>query len=374
MIDQHVDIQILLKRLDFTLTVDLRLPAQGVTVLFGPSGSGKTTLLRCVAGLEKSYGRISVAGDTWQDSEQQIDLPTWQRNLGYVFQEASLFAHLNVQKNLQFGIKRLEHHQRAQADDALSAAIELLGIGHLLQRAPASLSGGERQRVAIARALALQPKILLLDEPLASLDMARRQEILPWLERLHAQLRIPVLYVTHSMQELTRLADHVVLLQSGSVQLHGPIDEVVSNRTFAVAVGGEAGAVLQGTVIQHDDVFDLTQISVLAGRLWVSKQALALSTAVRVHVHANDVSLSLSEPFDTSIQNRLPGVIREIVQDVHPAHKLVSLDCHGQQLLARVTARALMQLKLDVGSPVWCQIKSVAIAGPQDLSVSLKAH
>ena len=223
-------LQLLLSRSDFELNVDLQLPDQGVTVLFGPSGSGKTTLLRCVAGLEPCEGHVAVGQDVWQDSRQRINKPVWQRDLGYVFQEASLFEHLNVQRNLEFGVRRLQGAFKGKAspsNDALAQAIELLGIGHLLERAVSSLSGGERQRVAIARALAMQPQVLLLDEPLASLDMARKKEILPWLEQLHQHLSIPVLYVTHSLAELKRLADAVVMLQQGMVVFQGNRDEAI---------------------------------------------------------------------------------------------------------------------------------------------------
>ena len=189
----------------FTLDVDLDLPARGITALFGHSGSGKTTLLRCIAGLERApQGQLEVLGETWQDSRQW--LPTHQRSLGYVFQEASLFPHLTVLGNLRYGLKRSSDAQRVSLDQA----IELLGINHLLERKPDRLSGGERQRVGMARALALSPRLLLMDEPLAALDLKRKQEILPYLERLHAELEIPVLYVSHSPDEVARLADHIV--------------------------------------------------------------------------------------------------------------------------------------------------------------------
>ena len=360
-----IEIRLALMRTGFALGVDLQLPATGITVLFGPSGSGKTTVLRCVAGLEQATGKVVIDGQTWQDDAKRLHIPTWQRNLGYVFQEASLFVHLNVERNLQFGIKRIG---KPEAAKALADAIELLGIGHLLKRHPSSLSGGERQRVAIARALALQPKLLLLDEPLASLDQARRQEILPWLERMHTELRIPVLYVTHSMQELTRLADHVVLLEQGSVRLHGPVQAVLADPQFAAAVGGDAGAVLQGRVAGQDKAFHLTRIELVVsnqatGLLWVRQQELPAGAPVRIHLHANDVSLSLQEPKDTSIQNRLPGIVQSIGPDVHAANRIVAIDCAGQQVLARVTARAIEDLHLSVGTAVWCQIKSVALIG-----------
>jgi len=234
-----LSLRLSLRRTDFLLDITLTLPGQGVTVLFGPSGSGKTTILRCVAGLEQPEGRVALGNTRWQDTAENVMVPTHQRDLGYVFQEASLFDHMDVWANLAFGVKRAKKPRLAQA---LDDAVALLGIGHLRHRPVHSLSGGERQRVAIARALAMQPQILLLDEPLASLDFARRQEILPWLEQLHKELKIPVLYVTHSLHELRRLADHVVLLSNGRVQTEGTVPAVLSHPTFISVFGSEIEA------------------------------------------------------------------------------------------------------------------------------------
>ena len=226
-------LELSLIRKEFCLDLRLTLPGQGITVLFGPSGSGKTTLLRCAAGLEQAQGKVIVNDQTWQDSSLNIWIPTWARELGYVFQEASLFEHLDIKANLSFGLRRTK---AAGAEAALQAVIALLGIGHLLDRTPQSLSGGERQRVAIARALATQPRLLLLDEPLASLDAARKREILPWIERLHTELKIPVLYVTHSLDELKLLADYVVLLSEGQALTHGPTEVIFENPIFKAFV------------------------------------------------------------------------------------------------------------------------------------------
>lgn len=353
-----IHIKLFLARKDFQLDVDVTLPAAGVTVLFGPSGSGKTTMLRCVAGLESAQGRVAIGHEIWQDSAQRQWMPTCARDLGYVFQEASLFEHLNVRANLHFGLSRIK---KSGAKDALDSAIALLDIGHLLDRATQSLSGGERQRVAIARAIATQPKLLLLDEPLAALDMARRHEILPWLERMHHALRIPMLYVTHTMAELTRLADHVVLLDRGSVKVQGPVSNVLANPVFALAVGGEAGAVLVGTVIEHDAVYQLTCVDVSGSCLWVRQRDLAVGCMVKVHIHANDVSLAISEPKNSSIQNMIRGEIDAMHDDTHPASCLVSIRHHGQTILARITHKARVSLCLTIGMPVWMQIKSVAL-------------
>lgn len=356
----QMELKLTLSRPDFMLDVDLALPGEGITVLFGPSGSGKTTLLRCVAGLEQSQGRVMINQEAWQDSSQKHMLPTWKRDLGYVFQEASLFEHMDVRANLRYGITRT---RREGAEHALQAAIRLLGISHLLDRAISSLSGGERQRIAIARALATQPKILLLDEPLASLDIARRKDVIPWLERLHRELKIPIVYVTHSMEELTRLADHVVFLENGNVKLQGPIGDVLSNPSFAAAVGMEAGAILQGVVAEKDDRYHLCGIDVQGARLWLPQAGLAIGTPVRIHVHARDVSLAKSEPHDSSMQNKMYVVIESIHDDAHPARCLVKVRHREQHLLVRITRKALATLEVGVGSAVWAQIKSVALSG-----------
>ena len=355
-----LELKLSLSKTGFRLDVDLVLPEEGITVLFGPSGSGKTTLLRCVAGLEQAEGRVLINRVCWQDSDDNLLVPTWQRDLGFVFQEASLFEHMNVRANLRYGIART---RQPGAEQALSAAVSLLGIAHLLDRSIQSLSGGERQRVAIARALATRPRILLLDEPLASLDVARRKEVIPWLERLHRELKIPILYVTHSMEELTRLADHVVCLENGQVKVQGSIGDVLSNPEFAASVGMEAGAILQGVVDQQDDRYHLSGINVGGTRVWLPQVELPVGSPVRIHVHASDVSLARTEPFDSSIQNKLPVVIESIHDDEHPARCLVKVRHVEQLLLVRITRKALVNLDVGVGSRVWAQIKSVALAG-----------
>ena len=355
---QDFRLKLSLRRPDFALEVDLCLPAQGITVLFGPSGSGKTTLLRCVAGLEKAAGVISLAGETWQNSDENLFKPTWQREIGYVFQEASLFEHLDVRGNLHFGLRRVDRPGTAQS---LDAAVELLGIGHLLQRPVASLSGGERQRVAIARSLATRPRLLLLDEPLASLDVARRNDVLPWLERLHDELRTPILYVTHSVDELARLADHVVMLDRGAVSTCAPLAQAMASQQVALAIGEEAGIVTSGEIASRSPEDHLAQIRFGTGTLWGRDQGLRAGQQVRVRILARDVSLSLGDHDDTTIQNRLQGVIESIDADVHPSQALVRVRCGGEVILSRVTRRALNKLGLALGAQVWCQVKSVAL-------------
>lgn len=354
-------LQLSWSREDFTLNIDQHLPVQGITVLFGPSGSGKTTVLRCVAGLENATGFISLGDETWQDSTNNLFRPTWQRELGYVFQEASLFEHLDVRGNLHFGMRRSKRNREAGQTHDLNAAIELLGISHLLARSVASLSGGERQRVAIARALATRPKLLLLDEPLASLDMARRKEVLPWLEHLHRELRIPILYVTHSMDELVRLADHVVLLDQGAVQGSGPLSLAMTSQEFSLTFGDEAGIVTAGEVSEVS-VQDQT-VAVRFGdcHVWVPEQSVVLGQKVRLRILARDVSLSLTTHDDTTIQNCLRGEIESIETDMYPSQALVRVRCGQEMIMSRVPQQSIAKLGLAVGSSVWCQIKSVSL-------------
>ena len=251
----------------FTLDVDLGLPGRGVTALFGPSGCGKTTLLRCIAGLQPTkHGLVSVNDEIWQDERTYV--PTHRRPLGYVFQEASLFGHLSVRGNLEYGLKRVPPARRrvAQRD-----VIEMLGIGPLLDRASGTLSGGERQRVAIARALGVSPRLLLMDEPLASLDVARKQEILPYLQRLHDDLDIPVLYVSHSPDEVARLADHVVLLSQGRAVAQGGLHETLARLDLSGAFADDVGVVIDAVVAQHDDADHFSRLDFAGGSVWVSR-------------------------------------------------------------------------------------------------------
>jgi molybdate transport system ATP-binding protein len=361
-IDKSVlHIQLKLRLADFTLNIDQSLPAQGITVLFGPSGSGKTTVLRCLAGLEQATGDISFGDETWQNSVSNIFRPTWQREIGYVFQEASLFDHMDVRANLHFGLRRIKHiGPTGQAKD-LDAAVDLLGISHLLARSVTSLSGGERQRVAIARALATRPKLLLLDEPLASLDLARRKEVLPWLERLHQELRIPILYVTHSMDELVRLADHVVLLEKGIVQGSGSISQVMGSKEAVRIIGDEVGVVILGEVAEQDFQEQTVQVRFDGGLVYLSDYSLSVGQTVRLRILARDVSLSMTKREDTTIQDFLQGIIEAIEPDVHPSQALLRVRCGRELILSRVPHRSLSRLGLSVGSSVWCQINSIEL-------------
>ncbi|NBC47408.1 MAG: molybdenum ABC transporter ATP-binding protein [Gammaproteobacteria bacterium] len=352
----------------FTLDVDERLPARGVTALFGHSGSGKTTLLRCIAGLEHAAeGRIQFNGEVWQDAETWV--PTHRRPIGYVFQEASLFPHLSVLGNLSYGQKRSQklNQQRAAAQDprkarfSLEHAIELLGIGHLLKRRPAALSGGERQRVSIARALAVSPRLLLMDEPLAALDLARKQEILPYLERLHDDLAIPVLYVSHAPDEVARLADHLVTMDGGRVQASGPINAVLSRLDLPIRLGEDAGVVLDGEVAERDERWHLLRIACCSTSLWVRDSGAAIGDHARIRILARDVSIAQAPSRGTSILNSLPARVLSLGNDAHPALALVKLDVAGNPVLARLTRRSADELGLAPEQSVWIQIKAVAL-------------
>jgi molybdate transport system ATP-binding protein len=358
MTDTH-RIRLSLTRPDFQLDVDLALPARGITALYGPSGSGKTSVLRCVAGLERARDAlVCIDGTVWQDEARGIFLPTWQRPLGYVFQEACLFEHLDVRGNLAYGQRRGTAGPPAIV---LDEVVALLGIGHLMARRVQQLSGGERQRVAIARALATQPRLLLLDEPLSALDQARRQEILPWLERLRDELQIPMLYVTHAGDEVARLADTLVVFDHGRIRAAGPVTEVLARTDTPLAPGDDAGALLQGTVAEHDERWHLMRVDFGGGSLWLRDSGLAVGRRVRLRVLARDVSLATEAPQHTSIQNLLPATVQAINAGGHPSQVLVRVACGNALLLSRITARAADALGLAPGRAVWAQVKSVAL-------------
>lgn len=343
---------------DFQLDVKQQLPGKGVTALFGVSGSGKTTVLRALAGLvrlENSYCRLD--GTLWQDESQGVFVPTHRRSIGYVFQEASLFAHLNVRQNLEFGWKRIPEQQRRIG---FGEICDLLGISDKLERQPASLSGGERQRVAIARALLTSPQLLLMDEPLSALDLARKQEFLPYLERLHAELAIPIVYVSHAPSEVVRLADHLVLLEQGSVVLSGDIQDVLLNPRSARMFADGASSVIEARVASHHD--GLTELHMGTLPLYLSQRPLVVNAQVRCRIFASDVSIALAPQQDSSILNRLPATIAEIDQSSHPGECLVQLQLHqGPSILAQISQYSAQRLKLAIGMSVWAQLKSVAI-------------
>ena len=347
-----------LERGEFCLDLDLDLPGQGITALFGHSGSGKTTCLRAMAGLERAPGGYFAVGDeVWQDDLNDIFVPTHRRALGYVFQEASLFSHLSVRGNMAFG-------QRRSADATrrfeLNAVADLLGIAALLDRRPDNHSGGERQRVAIARALLAAPRLLLMDEPLAALDLKRKLEILPYLERLHDELAIPVIYVSHAPDEVARLADHLVLLEDGKVVASGPLSETLARADLPPAFADDAGVVLATTLAAHE-ADNLSQLDFAGGSLHVGRRPESPGSRLRCRIHARDVSIALERPRTSSIVNILPATVSAIAATDTPGHVLVQMRIGATPLLARITERSCRELGITPGLAVWAQIKGVAL-------------
>jgi len=345
-----------IERGDFTLDVDLSIPAQGVTGLFGPSGSGKTTLLRAIAGLERhTCGFLRVGEAIWQDAD--YFLAAHRRSLGYVFQEASLFTHLTVLGNLEYGLKRIRHTDRRIS---LDNVIRLSGIRHLLDRRPDTLSGGERQRVAIARALAVSPGLLLMDEPLAALDQTSKRDILPYLESLHDELEIPVIYVSHMLQESARLADHLILLDAGRVVATGSVGEMLTRFDLPLAHGTGAAAIVEVVVAGHDEHYHLTYLDFAGGRFTVQQTAVAEGDHVRLRLAARDVSLTLERQSGTSIRNIFAATVDEITSE-GKGRVLVRLKVGNTAILSRITQKSAVELDLKAGKSVYAQVKSATL-------------
>ena len=349
----------------FRLEVRFEAGPGGITALFGRSGAGKTTLVNLLAGLDRpDSGRIVLGGEVMFDAEAGIDVPPERRRLGYVFQEDRLFPHLSVHANLVYGMRLVPRAERRIDYDQV---VDLLGIGHLLERRPRRLSGGEKQRVAIGRALLTSPRMLLMDEPLANLDAARRAEILPFIESLRDDLEMPVVYVSHNMEEIIRLADWVVLLSDGEAVAAGPVEEVMSRLDLRPMTGRyEAGAVLGVTVAGHDEEFELTRLAFAGGELKVSRLPLPEGTRLRVRVRARDVTLALTRPKDISFLNVIAGTVAEIEGDHGPQvdvllHLGDPATADGEsRLWARITRRSAHDLGLAPGTAVFALVKAIA--------------
>lgn len=344
----------------FTLDVAFTAPARGITALFGPSGCGKTSVLRCVAGLQRLEGRFAVAGDVWQDARHFR--PTHRRPLGYVFQEANLFPHLSVRANLLYGHRRTVGRGGAETIRP-EEVVELLGLARLLDRAPQHLSGGERQRVAVGRALLTQPRLLLMDEPLAALDRFSKDEILPYLERLHAVLSVPVLYVSHDIAEVERLADHLVLLREGRVLASGPLTALQADPRLPIARLPEAGVTLPARVVGQEAAYGLSVVEIAGGRLLVPGDLGPADAPHRLRIAASDVSLARQPPAGSTILNVLPARVLAVEpQDAVQMLVVLELgDRDGARLLARITRKSHDLLGLAPGQPVFAQIKGVAL-------------
>lgn len=344
---------------NFHLNVDVDVPMSGITAIFGPSGSGKTTLLRCLAGLERAPdGFMQFGNDVWQDERIGLCRPLYKRPVGYMFQEPRLFPHYNVRANLLYGYKRVPVRER---HIGMEQVIEILGISHLLERRIHKLSGGEQQRVAIGRALLTSPKLFLLDEPLASLDIQRKQELLPFMRRLHEELRIPVMYVSHAISEIIQLADRVLLLKEGKVLAAGALNEMFTSLKFRGNFGAhQIGAILDARVAAHESQYGLTKLEFNGQSLFVPLQAVAVGQIMRIHILSSDVSLVLGKPVvATSVLNILEAMVVEI-REMDQTSVDVLLDI-GAPLVASITRKSLVTLGLKPGQRVFAHIKAVAL-------------
>jgi molybdate transport system ATP-binding protein len=343
---------------NLTIQIEFEAPTPGVTALFGPSGCGKSTVVMAVAGLLKPDNcRIALEGNVLADTGANIWHPPERRRIGMVFQDARLFPHMSVFRNLNYGARRAPPGA-IRSDDVIG----LLGIGHLLNRRPYSLSGGERQRVAIGRALLAQPALLAMDEPLASLDAPRKAEILPFLARLKTALKLPILYVTHSTEELASLADTLVLLNAGHVVAAGPLEEIITRSDLPLAMRDDSGTVLTANIVEHDQTRQLTALQAGSIRLWVSLLERELGSQVRVRVPAREVILAAAEPGPTSAHNVIVGPVRAITQDESKNVALVEVALGGTAtLLSRVTRDAIERLGLAVGRDAAALFKSMSV-------------
>ncbi len=344
---------------NFHLSVGLDLPTAGITALFGPSGSGKTTLLRCLAGLERaSDGFMQFGEDVWQDEAKDLCLPLHTRPIGYVFQEPRLFPHYSVRSNLLYGYNRTPTNERRIS---IEQVVDILGIGNLLERRTHNLSGGEQQRAAIGRALLTSPKLLLLDEPLASLDIQRKQELIPFIHRLHEELHIPVIYVSHAFSEILQLADRVLLLKQGKLLGAGALNEVLTSLEFRKSFASlRVGAVLDARVTSHEPQYGLTQLEFKSQLLFVPLQPIPIGRSIRVHIFSSDVSLVVGRTSSpTSVLNILEATIVEI-REMDESSVDVLLDI-GAPLVASITRKSLANLGLKSGQQVYAHIKTVAL-------------
>jgi molybdate transport system ATP-binding protein len=346
----------------FKLVAELEAPTPGVVALFGRSGCGKTTLVNIISGLlQPDQGRVELDGITLTDTQWRIRVPVERRRIGYVFQDSRLFPHLGVLANLRYGERRAPKGGRAVGLDSVLA---LLGLEPLLERRPHQLSGGERQRVALGRALLSQPRLLLLDEPLAALDTARREEVLPYLETLRDKLSIPMVFVSHQLEEVLRLATHVALMEAGHIIAFGSLSDISLRPEFRAIVGPEVvGAVIDGTVIQVDADGGMADVQLGRGILHISVQDVRVGARMRIQLLARDIILATESPRGLSVRNALEGVITELSADVGQAI-LVKVDIGaGAAVLARVTRSAMEALGLHVSMAVWVLVKAVSARG-----------
>jgi molybdate transport system ATP-binding protein len=341
---------------NFQLDVDTTIPSKGITAIFGKSGSGKTSLLRCIGGLEPSLGKIVVNDHRWQDRNTSI--PTHKRPIGFVFQDSRLFPHLDVRQNLEFASKRA---MPKDSSFKIEHILQVLGIEHLLARKPETLSGGEKQRVAIARALLIQPKLLLMDEPLASLDKQRKQEVIPYISKVSSEFCIPVLYVTHSIDEVSKLADRVIILENGRISAHGTVANVFSDLSTFDYLHEDSGVIINGVIGEVDETWGLASVIFDKQMLWIHNKNLSPNSNLKLRILARDVSISLSPANDSSILNKIPATIDDIRDTTNESMTLVRLKVGSSYIISCITRRSVANLKLTRHLKVWAQIKSVAI-------------
>ncbi|MBM09154.1 MAG: molybdenum ABC transporter ATP-binding protein [Magnetovibrio sp.] len=353
----HLGIDIEISRGDFSLRANFSTN-HGLTAFYGRSGTGKTTLANAIAGLEKpNFGKIVLGTRTLYNSDKNVIISPEKRRIGYIFQDGRLFPHLSVQKNLLYGRRCIPSDIEFPDFDEI---INLLDLQDLLYRHPINLSGGEKQRVAFGRAILSAPELLIMDEPLAALDPGHKDEIFPFIQRLRDNIGVPIIYISHALEEIIRLADYMVIFDKGITVASGPVDRIMSQLNLRTLIGHhEAGAVLQATICGQDKTFGLTELNFKRGRLFVAGIDLPLGTSVRVRIRASNVSLSLTKPSDTSILNVLPAKVIEITENFEPQMDVL-LDI-GIPLIARITRRSLTNMKLQPGTAVFALIKSTAI-------------
>ena len=349
---------------EFRLDISFSVPAQGITALFGASASGKTTVLRALAGLNRLHGRVVVADQAWQDTDQKLFIPAHRRAVGYVFQEASLFEHLSVAGNLRFAERRAAKRglpANTKADLGRDDLISLLALESLMARRPTTLSGGERQRVALARALLTRPQLLLMDEPFTGLDRGAKQDILPYFQRVQQQLTIPVIYVSHDMGEVIQLADRMVVISAGRQVATGPVREVLERLDLYPNTGRfQAGVMIDATVVGHDQHFQLTRLDHCGQRISIPLIDIDEGERVRLRVRARDVSLAIRKPEQLTIRNVIQGTVVDIVTETTTAYAEVLVDIGDGRLRARITREALHELSLATGTQVYALIKSIS--------------
>jgi molybdate transport system ATP-binding protein len=354
-----LEVQARLERGDFGLDAQFSAPTPGLTALFGRSGAGKSTLIHVLAGLlVPRSGRIELDGEKLFDSSLALNVPSHRRRVGYVFQDLRLFPHLNVEGNLRYGLRRATAQPHRIT---LERVVTLLDLGPLLGRRCGQLSGGERQRVALGRALLAQPRLLLLDEPLAAIDAAKREEVLPYFERLRDELALPILLVTHQFEDVVRLATHVVLVDGGRVLAQGSLPAVSLTPELGALLGSEGvGAVIEARVDSIDSASGLATISAGQGRLLVPAAGLQAGETLRLQLLARDLILATAPPIGLSVRNQLRGLITDIKAEA-PHNMMVSLDIGGVALIARITRAAALDLNLSVGQQLWILIKAVSL-------------